>query len=379
VVPSFWPAARYGGPIVSVRRLCACLADLGVRVDVATTNADGPGDLDVAIDRWIPLDGFRVRYFARWPRFGYAFSAGLGAFLRDSAGQYDLLHVTSTFSFPSLASGWAARRAAKPYLVSPRGSLQNWSLAHKRWKKRPYWTLVERAHLEQAARVHVTSPAEGEQIHQILPAARIVLVPNGVDVPAVESVPRRPLRLVFLGRIHEVKGFDVLVPALSLLARTHPDVETVVAGPDKDGAWAKVEARLQAAEPRPAVRWIGPVQGDAKWQLLASARALVLPSHAENFGQVVAEALACRTPAVVSVHCPWRVLAERGAGAWVENTPAFVAKALREVLDASPQAYAAMQDAASAIARELAWPSVAAAMLREYRTVVAERSSRRPG
>lgn len=373
VVPSFWPAERYGGPIVSVRRLCESLVAHGISVDVATTNADGPNDLSVDLNDWTALGSLRVRYFRRWPRLDYGFSPALYRFLVKSTHDYDLLHVTSTFSFPSLAAGIAARRAGVPYVVSPRGNLQQWALAHRRWKKAPYWHLLEHRHLEKADRLHATAPLEAEQLHQVLPAASIFIAPNGSDFPTYVSVPRLPRRLVFLGRIHRVKGFDVLIPALSELARTHPGIETLVAGPDDVGEWARVEARINASTPRPNVRWIGAVEGEAKWQLLASARALVLPSHTENFGQVVVEALACRTPVVVSRNCPWRLVEERGAGAWVENRPEVLATALRSVLDADARSYEAMQDAAARIAAEFAWPHVAETMAREYRMILEER------
>jgi glycosyltransferase involved in cell wall biosynthesis len=375
VVPSFWPAERYGGPIVSVRRLCEALVAQGISVDVATTNADGPGDLEVDTDAWTTVDSLRVRYFRRWPRLGYAFSAPLYRFLMASVRDYDLVHITSTFSFPALAAGVAARRAGIPYVVSPRGNLQQWALAHRRWKKAPYWHLLERRNLERAARLHATADLEEKRIQQVLPRSRTFVAPNGTDIPGFAQVSRLPHRLVFLGRIHRVKGFDVLVPALSELTRTHPDVETLVAGPDDVGEWARVEARIDASTPRPNVRWIGAVDGEAKWQLLASARALVLPSHTENFGQVVVEALACRTPVVVSRNCPWRLVEERGAGAWFDNRPEVLAAALRSVLDADVPGYEAMQSAAAGIAAEFTWPHVAETMAREYRAILAEHGS----
>lgn len=376
VVPSFWPAVRYGGPIVSVRRLCGALAERGCEVDVATTNADGPRDLKVTLNEWVTVDAFRVMYFPRWPRSNYALSLAIYQFLRRTVQEYDLVHITSTFSFPSWAAGRAARLAGVPYLVSPRGSLQKWSLSQKQWKKAPYWHLLERRHLGRAARLHATSDLERQQIQDVLPSARVFVAPNGVDVPVFPSVERMPRRLVFLGRMHPTKGFDILVPALSNLARRHPDVETLIAGPDDVGEWARVEARVQSASPRPNVRWVGALDGEAKWQLLASARAFVLPSHSENFGQAVVEALACRTPVVVSRNCPWGIVEERGAGAWVENRPEAVADALRNVLDADDAQYRAMQDAAAGIAAEFSWPAVASTVAREYRSILAELGER---
>jgi glycosyltransferase involved in cell wall biosynthesis len=308
----------------------------------------------------------------------YAFSPALFGFLVSSAREYDLIHITSTFSFPSLAAGIAARRAGVPYVVSPRGNLQQWALAHRRWKKAPYWYLMERRHLERAARMHATAELEANRLHKVLPAARIFVAPNGSDFPTYRPVPRLRRRLVFLGRIHAVKGFDVLVPALSELAKTHPDVETLVAGPDDAGEWARIEEKVNETKPRPNIRWIGAVAGEAKWQLLASARALVLPSHTENFGQAVVEAMACKTPVVVSRNCPWPLVEARGAGAWVENRPEVLAAALRDILDADGPGYEAMQAAAAGLAAEFTWPHVAEIVAREYRMILDERRGGEP-
>ncbi|MFN7132900.1 MAG: glycosyltransferase, partial [Myxococcales bacterium] len=124
VVPSFYPATRYGGPIFTVLRLCQALGRAGVEVDVLTTDADGPEALDVPTGQFVEVEGVRVRYCRRDLPFDYASSTELMSFLRARVRDYDLVHVTSTFSHPSHVAGERARTAGVPFLVSPRGSLQ---------------------------------------------------------------------------------------------------------------------------------------------------------------------------------------------------------------------------------------------------------------
>ncbi len=369
IVPSYYPAVRYGGPIVSVRRLCESLVQAGVEIDVATTDADGPGDLDVPTDRWTDLDGVRVRYFHRWPRVDFAFSPPLARFLAKETRSYDLVHVVGTFSFPSLAAAAAARGAGVPYVVSTRGSIQPWSLAQKRWKKLPYWTLFERRNLEHAAAIHATAAAEADAIRALFPNARVFVSPNGVETVAPPKVERNPRQVVFLGRIHKVKGFDVLIPALARVAEALPGVQAIVAGPDDEGEWPRVEKLLEGARPRPEVRYVGAVTGDDKWRLLASSGVFVLPSHTENFGVAVAEALACGTPVVVSRNCPWRLVEEHGAGYWVENTPENVAKALLAILR-DPALASRMGAAGIELARAYSWQGLGRKMAEWYREVL---------
>ena len=370
VIPGFFPAVRYGGPIESVLRLCQALAKVGVELEVATTDADGTDDLPVVTARPVDVEGVKVTYFRRRPRFDFAISAGLLRQLVASTRLYDLVHVTSSFSFPSAAAAVAARPAGVPYVVSPRGSCRGWALAHKRWKKAPYWHLVERRNLGGAAALHATSEQERDELLSLLPHSDVFTLPNGVVVPVrPPEVERRPRRILFLGRLHPVKGFDVLVPALAKVTAAVPDVETIVAGPDDVGEWARIQALVSRTQPRPRIQYVGRVEGDAKYALLASAGVLVLPSHSENFGQVVVEALSCATPVVASRNTPWKVVADVGAGAWVENSPDEIAAALVRVLTDAPSAQA-MGRAGLELASKFSWPSIASQMAERYADIV---------
>jgi glycosyltransferase involved in cell wall biosynthesis len=358
-----------------VLRLCQSLGAAGVEVDVVTTDADGPGDLDVPVDRWTTVQGVRVRYFHRHPRVDYALSPGLARFVQDATRRYDLVHLTSTFSFPTLAAGYAACARGTPYVVSPRGSLRTVALSAKRWKKAPYWWIFERRNLARASAIHATSQVEAADVCGVLPGADVFVIPNACEDIRPPPVVRSTNRIVFLGRIHPIKGFDVLVPALRVVALQRPDVETLIAGPDNDGEWRRVARLIEAQSPRPRVRWVGPVDGAGKYEFLASARVLVLPSHSENFGQAVLEGLACGTPAVVSRNCPWRSLEEGHAGCWVENTPEAVAAALLRILD-DDALFARMSVAAARLASRYTMAQVGTAMAATYARIMSRQDAR---
>ncbi|MFN7134292.1 MAG: glycosyltransferase, partial [Myxococcales bacterium] len=247
--------------------------------------------------------------------------------------------------------------------------LQPWSLAQKRWKKRPYWTLVERPRLANAAALHATSEMERTDLERLVPGVPVVVVPNGVDLPPAVQVPRDPRQVVFLGRLHPKKGLDILVTALARVARTFPDVHAVVAGPDDAAEWPRIERLLEGMSPRPRVRYVGEVKGEHKFRLLAQSAVFALPSHAENFGQAVVEAMSVGTPVLVSRNTPWSSVEARGAGAWLENTPEAFAEGLCRVL-ADPAGAAVMGTQASALAREFSWSSVGEAMAAAYASVL---------
>lgn len=371
VVPSFYPAVRYGGPIQTVLRTCQELVRQGVDLHVVTTDANGPEALDVPLDHEVDVLGVPVRYFPRWRTNGFTASAPLALHLRTAVRRFDIVHVTAAFSFPSTAACIAARHARVPYVVSPRGSCLPYARAQKRHKKLPYWWLFERENLRRASAIHVTSELERDELAKLFPSQDLWLVPNGVDVPVQPlEVERVPTRVLFLGRLHPDKGLDRLVDAMSLVTRRHRDTELVVVGPDDVGEWARLRQLLQRLNPRPTVRYLGAVHGRAKDELLASAAVLVLPSFGtENFGQVVLEALAHGTPVVASRHTPWSVLEESGAGRWVSNEPSELAEAIGDLLrdDANR---AARGRAALALARRYAWKGLASDLLARYEEAV---------
>ena len=369
--PTFYPSTRDGGPSESLLLLAQGLEEAGVAVEVLTTNGDGPRNSDVPLGKLTAYEGVPVRYFERFPRVGFAPSAPLLRHLARVARDFDLVHVHALFNFPSTAGAALLRALRVPYVLSPRGMCEPWALAHRSWKKAPYWRAIERGNVAGAAALHATSSEEAAHLQQLFPKQTLLVVPNPVALPAkLPNVPRAKNRVVFLGRLHPVKGLDVLVPAMSHLATTHPDVELVLAGPDHHGELARVHARVKSLSPMPKIRWLGEVRGEAKAQLLASASVLALTSHSESFGRTVVEALAHGTPVVVSKACPWASVAERGAGYWVENEPRIVADALAAVLDA-PNEGQAMHAAARALAADYDVARIGAAMRTAYERVLA--------
>lgn len=373
VAPYFHPAIRYGGTTEVMLRFSRAVREAGVDLRVVATNADGRRNHDLPTGHLIEVEGVPIVFCERWPLSGYWPSVDLARYVDRELGGYDLVHVWMNFSFPTAFTARAARRAGIPYVMSPSGAVAPSSMARRWWKKWPYWYLTERASVRGAAFLHASSDQESADIAAVVPGRPVVTIINGIDLPdgAAAATPRAPRRLVFLGRLHEIKGFDVLIPALGLVAARMPDVETVLAGYDDEGQWAKIERMLDTLTPRPRVRFIGPVSGADKVRFLAGARALVLTSHRESFAQVVLEALACGTPAVVSRNAPWAALEAWGAGIWVPNTTEAVAAALLRILESPPQAYQAMSSAARALAATHRWSAAAEALIGHYQSAVA--------
>src|SRR5262245_47246979 len=294
VVPTYYPAVRYGGPIRSVHGLASALAAQGHDVNVYTTNVDGDGISAVPLDRPVQLDGIRVWYFAtsvgrrlyRSPRMGRALHASISGF--------DIIHLHSVFLWPTSVAAQAARKAGVPYVLSPRGMLVQDLIRRKSsLAKRAWITLFERRNIERAAAIHVTSEIEASELNALgFSHSRLAVIANGVEIP--RELPRsdfdfgdmrRPY-VLFLGRLYWKKGLDRLIPAMKEV----PNADLLVAGNDEENYRSELEAVTRRNQLVDRVRFLGPVDDSKKWALLASAQILALPSYSENFGNVVLEA-----------------------------------------------------------------------------------------
>lgn len=374
VTPTYLPALRYGGPIYAVHGLCKALAARGHRVEVFTTDVDGPGVVDVPLDRPVDRDGVAVRYFpcgvGRRLYRSPAMRRALEARLRD----FDVAHLHASFLWPPLAAARAAERAGKPYLFAPRGMLVGELLRRKsRLIKTAWIALFERRTLARAAAVHVTSDIERIEIERLgLTARGFLVAPNGVEPPPVEArddpAPARPYVLA-LGRIVWKKGLDRLIRAMARIE----GADLVIAGEDDEDHAAALRALAVECGLGARLRLVGPTHGAGKWRLLRDCALLALPSLSENFGNVALEAMAVGAPVVVTPGVGLsQSIAAAGAGLVVDGSPDSLAAAIGALL-ADPARRAAMGAAGRALAaRDFSWPAVAEKVEAAYAQAIEE-------
>ena len=294
VVPTYFPARRYGGPIVSVHGLCRALAGRGHEVHVFTTNVDGHGTLDVPVNAPVDVDGVQVRYFPS-PQPRLYWSPAMRHALAEETCTFDIVHTHAVYLWPGVAASRAARAAGVPYVISPRGMLVPELIAQKSRVAKTLWLrFVERRAFESAAAIHFTSKVEHDDALRVgVPIPASIVIPNGVDLPPRRDVPRDERTLVFLGRVNWKKGLDRVIEALPPL-----NARLLVAGNDEEGLTPRLREFAQRVGAN--VEFLGPVYDSAKDELLARASLFVLLSTSENFGNAVLEALAMETPVVLS-------------------------------------------------------------------------------
>ena len=373
VVPTYFPATRYGGPIHSVHGLCAALVRRGHDVDVLTTNVDGPGELDVPIGAPVQVDGVRVRYFPTGVGRRLYRSPAMKHALCAQMEQTDVIHLHSVFLWPTSMAAAMARRSGIPYLLAPRGMLVGNLIQRKNRLLKSAWIQAfERRNLAGAAAVHVTSSLERDEIVRLgLPVRRFAVVANGTDAPKPTSHGSRDTgfhlsrvpTILALGRLSWKKGLDRLIRSLTAV----PDARLVIAGNDEEAYQPRLEHLVRSMGLTHRVEFHGPVAGADKWALLAAADVLALPSYSENFGNVVLEAMACGTPVLVTAEVGLAAaVRDSGAGLVVEGTPEAIAAGLTRLLDA-PDVRARMGEAGRRTVRcHYAWDAIAQRMEAEY-------------
>ena len=376
VVASYLPARRYGGTIVSVHGLCKALAARGHQVQVYTTSVDGASNSAVPHGVPVTIDDVTVHYFeSRHLRRIYR-SPELGQALRDHVHEFDVVHTHAIYLWPLWTAARAARRAGVPYVVSPRGMLEKDLIAQKSTLlKASLIAFIEKQTLEGAAAIHVTSRREAEEAADFgfnLPTVREV--PNGVAMespsggaisPGIAALVNGAPFVLFVGRINWKKGLDRLIAALPHAG----EVRLVIAGNDEDDYQPTIEALATAAGVRDRVVFAGTVLGADKAALVTGARALVLPSYSENFGNVVLEAMAAGRPVIVTPEVGVAdVVRDSGAGLVVPGSPDALGGAIASLV-ADPARGDEMGVRGRDTARRYSWDSVAAQMERLYQEV----------
>lgn len=312
-----------GGPIEGVLQTSRWSTSAGNVVELLT--------LDDPTDELVRRFPFRVH--AMGPVSStYGYTKTLLPWLRQNAAGYDVVVVNGLWQYLTYGVWKVLHKTQTPYVVFPHGMLDPYFKQAYPWKHRKkalYWRFVERKVLEDAAAVAFTCEQERVLARQTFSRFRVreAVVGYGTSAPEVDleaaggvfldaypSLAGKRIAL-FISRIHPKKGCDLLLKAFAATLANDSEWRLVMAGPDQVG-WQKELIELSRSlgiEDR--MIWTGMLLGVMKWGAFASAEIFVLPSHQENFGIAVVEALACGLPVLISKQINiWQEIVESGAG-----------------------------------------------------------------
>jgi glycosyltransferase involved in cell wall biosynthesis len=296
---SYKPAYIYGGPTMSVSKLSEELTKAGCEVHVYTTTANGPAELPIAPNTNQTVDGVEVTYFKRITKDHSHFSPALLKALWRNAGQYEVIHIHAWWNLVSVLSTLIGLIKNVPVVISPRGTLSDYSFGYKNSLfKKLFHNLLGNPLLNHSF-IHVTSPAEQQSLQQIINPRGMFDVPNFVKIASSAKTKTDDitiLKLLFFSRIDEKKGLDILLHALALLKVPY---HLTIAGDGNDDYIDVLKKIAHYNKTEQHISWIG-FQQDNKFDILADHDLMVLPSHNENFGNVVIESLSAGTPVLIS-------------------------------------------------------------------------------
>ena len=342
----FYPA-QVGGPANTIYWQATALARAGHAVTVVATSQALPRE--VVTNQWVQMDCGRVMY-TRNPHFYWPVRhiwQGWRAMQKA-----DVVQVNSFFYPASLVWVLTGRLLGKPVVWSPHGELNPVALRFHPRRKRLVLAVVRL--LNPAVHFHATSEIEADHIRQqVGPKVAVTTILSRMDMPILltPKLDAAPY-LLFMGRIHPIKAIDRLITALGASAVFRESAYTLlIAGPLVDEFYAnQLYGLINTLGLSEKITFLGLVEGERKQQIYANARLTILPSHAENFGNVVIESLAQGTPVLTSINTPWQLLQTERAGSWVANDPESLRQVIETYLTMPANEYAGYRRRAHALA-----------------------------
>jgi glycosyltransferase involved in cell wall biosynthesis len=395
VVHGYKPAYRIGGPILSVSSLAEKLVEKGHNVIVFTTNSNQSEDLDIATDCPHQVNGVEVWYFKRKqilgnlfsfiPYFaksiGYLFVPELKKNLEIVVPNIDIVHTHLPFVYPTFIAAKISRKFLKPLFYHQRGVLDPARLNFRSLKKRLYIKFVEKPIMVNATTLIALSEYEIESYKAICTGQKEVkVIPNGIDVREYRTIstdknilgiPSDIPVILFLGRLHPIKGADILIEAFIQVNKEIPDAVLVMAGPDEFNIENKFKSIVEEMGLEEKILFPGMVTGELKKNLLARADIFSLPSAGEGFSMAILEALASATAVIISPGCHFPEIEKKNAGEIVSVESNKWAKALIKLITNRETLKQMGRNGRELVSQEYTWDKIADKMIEAYEEGIA--------
>lgn len=310
-----------GGPSRSVPQTCQHLANPQLKIELIARPSQNPVKPKTS-------EHFKVRFCS----LKQLIWLGLKLSKKDT----DLIHLQHVWDPYIHVMAWFAQIKGIPYLITPRGMLEPWIMNRNPWKKKLAMLLYQRHDLMKAIAIHATCKMEKENIRKLGFSNPISVIPNGVDLSTIPKpkTKYRTKKIVFLSRIHEKKGIELLLNAWKQLKIA--DWNLAIAGEGESNYLKKLKTKIESENIK-NVHFVGSQYGQNKWSFLKSGDIFVLPTYSENFGIVVAEALAVGIPVITTTGTPWQELETQKCGWWINLNVSNLVKVLTEAINVPPE------------------------------------------
>ena len=381
VIPSLSPAL--GGPTQVALKIVQGIRNQGIDAEIVTTNHDTPGCLDIPLNQLTEYQGVPVWFLPAFPHSlkEYIFSSALTKWLWQHISNYDLLDNHYLFSYAPTCAAAIARLRKTPYTVRTQGQLTPWALQQSPFKKKLYTTLIERQNLSQAAAIHCTTTQEAMDLRNFGITTPTITLPLGVEKP--QEISRAKLELhrlyniaddhliiLFLSRLHPKKRPDLLINAFDRVVAQNSHCHLIMAGSGETNYINHLKQLVQQHHLTNQVTFTGFVIGRQKNLLLQGADIFALPSHSENFGIAVAEAMVAGLPVIITpgVQIAPDIVAAN-AGIIINNETELVT-AMTQLLKSPKMRSHQSKNAIKLASQKYAWSHIASQLIGCYRDII---------
>ena len=363
-----------------VRGLIPALVQQGMECEIATTVGYRVG-ADTTLVPNVPVHRFNTGWASRiWT----AHSGQLAEFLHSEMRRFDLIHIHELWHYGGLAASRVARKLGIPYVVTIHGALEEWTLSHKPLRKYIYMKMVQNRILNSAAALHAITESEAVRVSSLGYDVSIFTVPNGVpyQLPSdfrhkdtSDFLVRYPQLngkrvILYMGRLHAIKGMDILARSFAGVARRFEDAMMLIAGPDEDGTRRRIEETLDMSGLLDRAVFTGMLTGEDWYAAFRCADVFVLPSYSEGFSIAILEGLAAGLPAVISDQCNFPEVEQSGAGLVVSPDDTSFAKALTALLSDKALTDRMGENGLRMIKERYNWTAIAQSIAKAYESIL---------
>jgi glycosyltransferase involved in cell wall biosynthesis len=335
----------YGGPAKSVPYMCKYLGDIGVNTQIVSIKC---------VDN--EKNTLVKKHNLTWSSFNYKgvrkfrYSSEMKIFLESLFIKNNdiILHTQNLWNYISYVSFRIHNKYDAPLVVSIRGSLYKWSLKQSKLKKRIAWMLFQKKVLQNCSCIHVTEKKELEAVRSLKIKTPIAIIPNGINLEEFNTsrtqqkakcnlgLKYNKKYILFISRLHPKKGIEFLVNSWVSLNDQYNEWDLLIVGPEEDKSYVNsLKSNINKNELTDRVVFTGMLEGQQRLDAFAASSLFVLPSHTENFGVAIAEAMAAKLPVITTHGTPWEEIDTYGAGWWVELCQENINQALGEALSCS--------------------------------------------
>jgi len=243
----------------------------------------------------------------------------LNNYFRNKLKKFDICYIHGLWTFPQLVAAYYARKFKTPYVVTVHGMMTPWALNDKRIKKKIYWILFEKHNLYKAEAIHALTNTEKQYIlNKVDKKNNVFVIPNGLWLESTSGLKYSDIKknstVLFLGRVHKVKGLDMLIPAFANLCKDYPEWKLVIAGPDENDHKKTLVELTKKYKIENKINFVGEVLGKKKEELFVSSDLFVLPSYSEALSVAAIEALRYSLPLLITKTCNFPEVVQSGTG-----------------------------------------------------------------